>query len=185
MELARCPVAVENFDSATVGDDANVLREAGVVVNGGGRVLVPMVLMENVAVVVVGIQECYIQMVAKEEEDAKAQVMEAVGDVTAADLVMKVRAGMGEAVSYVDRQGAAVILLRRVREVGVYSGLMTLVVVVMNSGSGLMREAANCNVLRRMVGVEAVSDNRVGLMMEVEVVVACVGRWGIVVGAVA
>ena len=137
---------VENFDGVTVVDDANVVREVGMIVSGDGWVLVPMVLVENVAVVVVGvgIQECHIQMVVKEEEDAKAQVMEAVVDVTeasqtlGADLVMKVRAGVGMAVSYVNRQAVAVvvqngylvILFRWVGEVGKYNGSMIVVVVV-------------------------------------------------------
>ena len=175
---------VENFDGVTVVDDANVVREVGMIVSGDGWVLVPMVLVENVAVVVVGveIQECHIQMVAKEEEDAKAQVMEAVVDVTeasqtlGADLVMKVRAGVGMAVSYVNRQAVAVvvqnghlvILFRWVGEVGKYNGSMivvvVVVVVVVNNDSGLMTEVANCNVLMWMVAVVVMSSSNDSMM---------------------
>lgn len=172
---------VENFDGVTVVDDANVVREVGMIVSGDGWVLVPMVLVENVAVVVVGvgIQECHIQMVAKEEEDAKAQVMEAVVDVTeasqtlGADLVMKVRAGVGMAVSYVDRQvvavvvqnGYLVILFRWVGEVGKYNGSMiVVVVVVVNNDSGLMTEVANCNVLMWMVAVVVMNSGNDSMM---------------------
>lgn len=173
---------VENFDGVTVVDDANVVREVGMIVSGDGWVLVPMVLVENVAVVVVGvgIQECHIQMVA-EEEDAKAQVMEAVVDVTeasqtlGADLVMKVRAGVGMAVSYVDRQvvavvvqnGYLVILFRWVGEVGKYNGSMivvVVVVVVVNNDSGLMTEVANCNVLMWMVAVVVMNSGNDSMM---------------------
>ena len=173
---------VENFDGVTVVDDANVVREVGMIVSGDGWVLVPMVLVENVAVVVVGveIQECHIQMVAKEEEDAKAQVMEAVVDVTeasqtlGADLVMKVRAGVGMAVSYVNRQAVAVvvqngylvILFRWVGEVGKYNGSMivVVVVVVVNNDSGLMTEVANCNVLMWMVAVVVMNSGNDSMM---------------------
>ena len=171
---------VENFDGVTVVDDANVVREVGMIVSGDGWVLVPMVLIENVAVVVVGvgIQECHIQMVV-EEEDAKAQVMEAVVDVTeasqtlGADLVMKVRAGVGMAVSYVDRQvvavvvqnGHLVILFRWVGEVGKYNGSMiVVVVVVVNNDSGLMTEVANCNVLMWMVAVVVMNSGNDSMM---------------------
>lgn len=172
---------VENFDGVTVVDDANVVREVGMIVSGDGWVLVLMVLVENVAVVVVGvgIQECHIQMVVKEEEDAKAQVMEAVVDVTeasqtlGADLVMKVRAGVGMAVSYVDRQevavvvqnGHLVILFRWVGEVGKYNGSMiVVVVVVVNNDSGLMTEVANCNVLMWMVAVVVMNSGNDSMM---------------------